>query len=58
MNHPLKGWRKILATLLGGTVSILFPPAAPLVAKLTGLYVAVQGAVDAAEALGKGRNAP
>jgi hypothetical protein len=52
--HPLKGWRKILATTIGTTLCTLFPPLAPIVAKLTGVYVAIQGAVDAAEAIGEG----
>ena len=54
MKQPLKGWRKILATIAGTTVAVLFPAAAPLVAKLIGLYVGVQGVVDAAEAVRDG----
>lgn len=50
--HPLKGWRKILAVALGGTICTLYPPAAAYILPLLKLYIPGQAAVDVAEALG------
>ncbi|MGH6628098.1 MAG: hypothetical protein ACREB3_00015 [Burkholderiales bacterium] len=54
--HPLKGWRKILALVLGGAVSSLFPDLAPFVLPLVKTYLIAQGAVDVSEAVGVLRN--
>jgi len=54
--HPLKGWRKILAVVIGGAVSTFCPAAAPIVLPLVKTYVLGQAAVDTAEALGIWKN--
>lgn len=55
--NPLKGWRKILAALIGGGISVFFPAAAPIVLPLVKTYILGQAAVDTAESLGLGPGA-
>ena len=54
-DHPLKGWRKILALVAGSAISMYYPPAAAIVLPLVKFYLGAQGAVDAAEKLSTGK---
>lgn len=45
--------RKLFVVLGASIAALLYPPAAPLIAKLASIYVPVQGAVDAAEKVGE-----